>query len=224
MRKWYIYREWLRLHNGRPPFQRRGFFAKPAQILETGPQGLDQITTFHHDLSEYISTHTRDLVHFEHWDTKPPRFSKKPKEESLELEINEDVKSWYKHRFIMRHLFRALYIVIDDQSLSEAAGPDPRPPPEELEGYDLVYWRERNVEREMANCAVLLVKTGNEEHLSSPISFEHLCDAGLALNVNRDDYTGGPEDVETVVRVNLGVAVRFCMGTVAKREASFGGD
>ncbi|KAI3577564.1 hypothetical protein IWW34DRAFT_851917 [Fusarium oxysporum f. sp. albedinis] len=40
---WYIYREWLRLHDGRPPFQRNGLFAKPARIQKTGPRNLEEI-------------------------------------------------------------------------------------------------------------------------------------------------------------------------------------
>ncbi|KAJ0140668.1 Uncharacterized protein HZ326_16452 [Fusarium oxysporum f. sp. albedinis] len=209
----YIYREWLRLHGGRPSFQRGAFFAKPAQIHSTGPQGLDQITTFHHDLSNYITTRSQDLVHFEQWDYKPPRFSTKPKEESPELQNDSEVKSWRDHRFMVGYLFPALYMVFDDQCLPE---PSPHVSPEGLHGNDRIYYLEGVIEREMAKCTVLLVKTGDEAHLSAPVSFEPLFDAGLALNVNRDDCDDGYGDGETAVRVNLDVAVRFLWGLLQK--------
>ncbi|KAM5509934.1 hypothetical protein FOXYSP1_12900 [Fusarium oxysporum f. sp. phaseoli] len=216
----YIYREWLRLHGGRPSFQRGGFFAKPIQIHSTGPQGLDQITTFHHDLSNYITTRSQDLVHFKQWDYKPPRFSTKPKEESPELQNDSEVKSWQDHRFMVGHLFPALYMVSDDQCLPE---PSPHVNPEGLHGNDRIYYLEGVVEREMAKCTVLLVKTGDEAHLSAPVSFEPLFDAGLALNVNRDDCDDGYGDGETAVRVNLDVAVRFLWGLLQKERGKLRG-
>lgn len=63
---------------------------------------------------------------------------------------------------------------------------------------------------------MLLVKTGDEAHLHSPINFLPLFDAGLALNVNRVDYHGDVE--ETVVRVKLDVAVRFVWELLCKRR------
>ncbi|EWZ31633.1 hypothetical protein FOZG_14756 [Fusarium oxysporum Fo47] len=216
----YIYREWLRLHGGRPSFQRGAFFAKPAQIHSTGPQGLDQITTFHHDLSNYITTRSQDLVHFKQWDYKPPWFSTKPKEESPELQNDSEVKSWKDHRFMVGHLFPALYMVFDDQCLPE---PSPHVSPEGLHGNDRIYYLEGVIEREMAKCTVLLVKTGDEAHLSAPVSFEPLFDAGLALNVNRDDCDDGYGDGETAVRVNLDVAVRFLWGLLQKERGTLRG-
>ncbi|KAM0547787.1 hypothetical protein ACHAPJ_010248 [Fusarium lateritium] len=65
---------------------------------------------------------------------------------------------------------------------------------------------------------VLLVKSGDESQLSSPISFLPLFDAGLALDVNREDYKDGVEP--TVARVALDVAIRFIWELLMKEEAA----
>lgn len=95
------------------------------------------------------------------------------------------------------HLFPASYMVFDDQCLPE---PAPHVSPEGLHGNDRIYYLEGVIEREMAKCTILLVKTGDGAHLSAPVSFEPLFDAGLALNVNRDDCDDGYGDGETAVR------------------------
>ncbi|RKK84028.1 hypothetical protein BFJ69_g2330 [Fusarium oxysporum] len=95
--------------------------------------------------------------------------------------------------------------------------------PEGLHGNDRIYYLEGVIEREMAKCTVLLVKTGDEAHLSAPVSFEPLFDAGLALNVNRDDCDDGYGDGETAVRVNLDVAVRFLWGLLQKERGALRG-
>lgn len=50
----------------------------------------------------------------------------------------------------------------------------------------------------------MLVRTGDETSLSSPISFLPLYEAGLALDVDREGYSG-----DHVVRVKLAVAIQF---------------
>jgi hypothetical protein len=65
------------------------------------------------------------------------------------------------------------------------------------------------------------VKTGDDAHLSSPISFSPLFGAGLACDVNRDDYTGGPGDEETAVRVSFDVAVRFIWDLLQSEKEAF---
>ncbi|KAH7237742.1 uncharacterized protein BKA55DRAFT_578258 [Fusarium redolens] len=211
----YIYREWLRLHDGRPFFQRGGFFGKPAYLQETGPQGLEQLSAFHHDLSQNLSTHAEDLVEFKPW----RNFSSKyPGEEPPKDEVPGKIQSWREHGYAMCHLFRSLYLVVDKQSLPEITVQYHNP--RGLKGYDRIHDMERPVERELAQCTVLLVKTGDDAHLSSPISFHPLFEAGLASNVNRDDYSGGSGDEETVVRVNLNIAVRFIWDLLQKEKES----
>ncbi|KAG5744538.1 hypothetical protein H9Q72_013222 [Fusarium xylarioides] len=53
----------------------------------------------------------------------------------------------------------------------------------------------------------LLAKTGDDSHLSSQIGFLSVFDAGLALNVNREDYQD--EEEPKVVGVKIDDAIRF---------------
>ncbi|KAF5702767.1 hypothetical protein FMUND_13322 [Fusarium mundagurra] len=208
----YMFREWLRLHNGRPFFQRGGFLGKPLLLRENGPQNLEQISTFHGDLSEYVSTHVEHLVEFKRgrsWRSSYPG-EQPPKDESP-----GDIRSWREHGYHMSHLFRALYLVVDKQSMVEKAAPYYNR--KGLKNYDRVHDMERPVERQLAKCTILLVKTGDDAHMSSPVSFLPLFEAGLASNVNRDDYTGGPGDEETAVRVS-GRRGSLCLGCAAEGE------
>ncbi|KAF5549049.1 hypothetical protein FMEXI_4391 [Fusarium mexicanum] len=200
----YIFREWLRLHNGRPFFQRGGFLGKPLLLGKNGPQNLEELSIFHSDLSQFLSTHAEHLVEFTrgtNWCSSYPGIEP-PKDETP-----GDIRSWREHGYHMSHLFRALYLVVDKQSLPEITGICYQPPG--LEGYDRIHKLDQRVEKEVEQCTILLVNTGDDAHVSSPISFLPLFEAGLATNVDRDDYTSGPRDEETAVRVKLDVAVRF---------------
>ncbi|KAF5597626.1 uncharacterized protein FSUBG_8458 [Fusarium subglutinans] len=211
----YIFREWLRLHNGRPFFQRGGFFGKPLRLHENGPQSLQEISTFHSDLSHHVSTHVEHLVEFK--ESKGFK-SSYPGEPIPKDETPGDIRSWREHGYHMSHLFRALYLVVDKQSLPENTGISHELPG--LEGNDRIHKLDHLVEKEVERCTILLVKTGDDAHLSSPISFLPLFEGGLAMNVDRDDYTGGPEDEETAVRVKLDVAVRFIWDLLQREKES----
>ncbi|KAF5962293.1 hypothetical protein FBULB1_14327 [Fusarium bulbicola] len=212
----YIFREWIQLNDGRPFFHRNAFFGKPISLQAGGPQSLEKLSVFHGELSLHISTHAEDLVEFKQ--SKGFK-SSYPGEPMPKDETPGDVRSWREHGYIMRHLFRALYVVVDRQSLPQTTGSYYEPPG--LEGYDRIHKLEHRLEKKLKQCTVLLVKSGDDAHLSSPISFDPLFEAGLAMNVNRDDYSGGPKDEETVVRVNLGTAVRFIWGLLQKEKGSF---
>lgn len=198
----YIYREWLHLHDGRPPFQRDGFFAKAIQISKHGPQTLQQLSACHRRICQQLSDRLDDLVDFH------------PRASFLEPIPSKKIQSWRDNGYILRHLFRALYIVVDRRSLEESQEPDPI-----WQDHDnLTLYLEDIHNRDLARCTVLLVKTGDEAHLHSPISFLPLFDAGLALNVDRVDYHDNME--ETVVRVKLGVAMRFVWELLCKEEGA----
>lgn len=62
------------------------------------------------------------------------------------------------------------------------------------------------------------MRTGNDSHLSSPISFLPLFQSGLEFNVNRPDYQDEPEP--TVVRVKLETALQFIADLLKKEEAT----
>lgn len=211
----YVYRQWLRLHNGRPPFQRHSFFAKAVQIGDKGPQNLDELTAFHKDLCGVISDHLDDTVDFyPEFDQgmgmspvaeRPALFGPRP---------DQRVQSWRNHGYNICHIFRALYMVVDDQSLSEARGPARA----RREREDAARYLEEAHDHRLSQYTVLLVKTGDEAHLHSPISFLPLFEAGLALDVRRDDYYGASQD--RVVRVKLETAIRFVGELLRKEERS----
>ncbi|KAH6873449.1 hypothetical protein B0T10DRAFT_588840 [Thelonectria olida] len=213
----YFYREWLRLHNGRPPFQRHSFFAKPVCFGEKGPQSIQQIGVFHKALCDAISARLDDDVDFFPMRPQsptgttdaPPLFNPIP---------SRTIQSWRDHGFILKHIFRSLYIVIDDQT---SAGDQELPTYRARRPHDdLALYLEECCDWSLAQYTVLLVKTGDEAKLHSPISFLPLFEAGLALEVNRGDYTGAPE--EDVVRVKVDVAVRFIWDVLYKEQKALG--
>ncbi|EMR71404.1 hypothetical protein UCREL1_1549 [Eutypa lata UCREL1] len=57
--------------------------------------------------------------------------------------------------------------------------------------------------------------TGDEEHLSSPISFQSLYDSGKALPVNRPDYD---DDGISVVRVKIDTALEFLLDLIHRER------
>ncbi|EWG53225.1 hypothetical protein FVEG_17076 [Fusarium verticillioides 7600] len=119
----------------------------------------------------------------------------------------------------MSHLFRALYLVVDKQSLPDTIGPYYVPPG--LEGYGRIHKLNHLVEKQLKPCTILLVKRGDDAHLSSPISFLPLFEAGPASNLNRDDYISCSGDEETAVRVSFDVAVRFVWDLLQREKEAF---
>ncbi|KAF5709490.1 hypothetical protein FGLOB1_5890 [Fusarium globosum] len=103
----------------------------------------------------------------------------------------------------MRPLFRAIYMVMDDQSLT---GYTKTPHVSERENRDWMALRSQLRANQVSGHTVLLVMTGDDSHLSS-VSFLPLFDAGLALNANREDYQD--EEEPRVVRVKIDDAIRF---------------
>ncbi|KAF5634723.1 hypothetical protein F25303_8742 [Fusarium sp. NRRL 25303] len=61
----YLYRAWLHLYKGRPPFQRGGFFAKPLRLSKELTGSLNALSSFHRDLTDTLSVHLDDLAQFE---------------------------------------------------------------------------------------------------------------------------------------------------------------
>ncbi|KAJ3529754.1 hypothetical protein NM208_g4001 [Fusarium decemcellulare] len=207
----YIYREWLHLYNGRPPFQRGGFFAKATRFHDPESDGLDRLSAFHKDLSQMLSAHLDDYVDFYPYDMRsqtipPPHYQPIP---------DRAIQSFRNHGYLLRPLFRALYIFVDGQALAEFPGPMPA---QRGEAECHLAYRQRVHIQAMSRVSVLIVKTGDESHLSSPISLLPLFDAGLALNVNRPDYQDGIEP--TVARVKLDVAIRFVWELLMKEETA----
>lgn len=209
----YLYREWLQLHNGRPPFQRHSFFAKPAYFGENGPRSIEQISLFHKTLCTGISARLDDAVRFRFREAQPPA-GKADAPPMFNPTPSKKIRSWHDHGFVVKHIFRSLFIVIDDEELAVNRDLPARRAKRPHE--DAVWYLEESQDRRLSRYTALLVKTGDEASLHSPIDFQPLFEAGLALEVNRDDYTGAPE--EAVVRVKLDVAVRFIYDVLRKEQ------
>ncbi|KAI3391711.1 hypothetical protein diail_6873 [Diaporthe ilicicola] len=107
----------------------------------------------------------------------------------------KDPYSWVEHGAEMGVVYPSIIIVVDEEL--------PR-----WKGNSEADAREKMFE----HWSVLLVRTGNEEHLSEPIDFSGLGDAVLPLG--RDESL---QDNQKVVRVRLDTAVRFVM-SLERRE------
>ncbi|KAJ4007668.1 hypothetical protein NW752_010336 [Fusarium irregulare] len=192
----YLYRAWLQQHRGRPPFQRGGFLSKPMRFGGDGIQRLGDLSKYHAQLSAKLETELDTRLQFKmcpsipeevaHWRPLPS-----PK-----------IQTFRQHGYLMRPLFRALYMVLDNQTI-----PDVISRPVRRENEEYFAWRQRRLVDEISQYSVPLIRTGDEETLSSPISFSSLLDSGLALDVNRPDYQDGVEPM--AVRVRLNTAIQF---------------
>ncbi|KAJ4128923.1 hypothetical protein NW768_007447 [Fusarium equiseti] len=194
----YLYRAWLLLNNGRPPFQRGGFLAKPMLFGKNGIQELDALSEYHRKLSAKLSQAMDSSLRFD-----LRYFSSTDQVAHCRPLPSPEIKTFRQHGYLVRPLFRALYMVLDNQTVVS----DNISRPVERANEDYFDWRQRRWVHEISQYSVLLVKTGDEENLSSPISFLSLFDAGLAVNVNRADYQDGIEP--TAVRVRLDTAIQF---------------
>ncbi|KAF5681380.1 hypothetical protein FDENT_8151 [Fusarium denticulatum] len=191
----YLYRAWLQLHNGRPPFQRGGFFAKPLRISKKLNGSLDKLSSFHGDLTRTLSVHLDDLVHFEQG-RDHSTIAPQP--------VKSSIQSFKDQGYLMRPLFSAIYMIVDDQSLAGYTQTHHVPA---RENEDWMALRSQFRANQVSGHTVLLYRTGDDAHLSSPITFLPLFDAGLALNVNREDYQD--EEEPKVVRVKINDAILF---------------
>lgn len=197
----YLYRAWLQQHQGRPLFQRGGFIAKPMRF---GGNGIKHLSHYHGQLSAKLASELDTRLQFKmcpsipeevaHWRPLP----------------SSKIQTFRQHGYLMRPLFRALYMVVDNQTI-----PDVISRPVRRENEEYLAWRQRRSVHEMSQYSVLLVRTGDEEALSSPISLSSLLDSGLALDVNRPDYHDGVEPM--AVRVKLDTAIQF-IGDILERE------
>ncbi|CAJ0549868.1 Ff.00g064630.m01.CDS01 [Fusarium sp. VM40] len=114
--------------------------------------------------------------------------------------FSPEVQSFRDHGYMLRPLFRALFLVFDHLSLSET-------PDLCLQAGNYTQCIQQILSHEVSNYPVLLVKTGLKEDFSSSIKFLSLFNAGLAMNVDRQNYYKGLEP--SVVRVRLDTAIQF---------------
>lgn len=211
----YIFREWLRINGGRPPLQRHHYFAKNMWFdkkCRHRPQNIPEISSFHKSFCDGISESLDERVTICSA-YSGGRFTADP---------SSIAQSWREHGFALGHVFRSLFMVVDDQVLA-----DLKPPPhwaqlphrDSFYHRDSFHLRERILEWSASQYTVLLVKTGDDAHLSAPVSFQSLYDSVQALPVNRKDLTMDNRSIEDdVVRVRIGVAVQFVFDLLRREQ------
>ncbi|KAJ8130505.1 hypothetical protein O1611_g3126 [Lasiodiplodia mahajangana] len=122
----------------------------------------------------------------------------------------------------MAHLFRAIVIIVDNQVMENEEPEIYRPVlPPELHDSETLQYLEKGRTWTVSQYSVLLFRTGDDAHLSSPVSFQSIYDSGKALPVNRLDCDGNSGDDGTnVVRVKIDTAFEFILGLIrGEREA-----
>lgn len=209
----YIYRHWLRMYNDRPPFQNGHFLAKPISFVEgTYSNNTPRVTDlpfalrFHQSLCDSIAARENDIP-----------FGSEPR------------RSFKDSGYRLAHLFRSIFMVVDncednepperedmwkcrDYMIEPASGYETPPEPGRLTKSKRER-RRRYVDWHWSRSRVLLVRTGDESHLSESISFQPLFDEGLALPLMRNDVSP-----ENVVRVRLDTALEFVEGLIRREE------
>lgn len=108
---------------------------------------------------------------------------------------SRDPYTWVEHGCEMGPIYRSVIIIVDKQ-LALRRGED------EAEQHNILF----------KQCSVLLVRTGDEDHLIEPIDLSVLVNAGLTLPLGRSE--AALVDLgrrQQIVRVRLRTAVRFIM-------------
>ncbi|KAI1389938.1 uncharacterized protein F4822DRAFT_442992 [Hypoxylon trugodes] len=192
-------------------------FAKPIGLTGSEPRDIKGIREFHSSLCDVISIGLSQQML-----PKPGSPTYHPVQPCLQPGCPEQpqliIRRTYKEQGQeMAHLFRAIVIIVDNQvirykepeflALIRTTGCyETRLP-------DTQGRRDWNVSQD----AVLLFRTGDDAHLSSPISFQSLYDPGKALPVNRRNCD---DDGTNVVRVNIDIALEFILDLIVReREA-----
>ncbi|KAH6641014.1 hypothetical protein F5144DRAFT_609903 [Chaetomium tenue] len=129
------------------------------------------------------------------------------------------------HGFRLLPLFRAIFMVVDgpapdedeEHELWRLADYAIEPPPEwgRRDKWGRDPQDERDIDWYASRHRVLLVRTGDDSHLSAPVSFWPLFASHRALPLRREDCDGLGEDV---VRVRLDHALEFVEGLIRREE------
>lgn len=118
-----------------------------------------------------------------------------------------DPYTWVEYGCEMGPIFRSVIVILDKQPALQRGkdGADKR----------VILFEQ---------CSVLLVRTGDEDHLSAPVDLSTLTAAGLTLPLGRSEAApvdSGADSRQQVVRVRMRTAVRFIMDLERReRDAS----
>ncbi|KAI2469931.1 hypothetical protein F4781DRAFT_442209 [Annulohypoxylon bovei var. microspora] len=187
----YIYRAWHALHGGRPNLQRRHFFAKALRVpaSESAGWSVPGVVAAHRRLCDATAARLgSEVVRLRCEDAASGAFP-------------GTARTWCEHGLSLRHLFRAVVLVADEHVLP-------------VECPEVAAW----LERLMPECRVLMVRTGDDAHLSRPVSFERLVREGKTIPLGLEE--GRLAEELGVVRVKIGVAMRFLFDLQAEEEAA----
>lgn len=208
----YIYRMWHVLHGGRPNLQRRHFFAKALRLPESeaASWSVPGLVAAHRRLcdataarlgSEVVSSRHEDSASGGDLGGFPPPVAM--------------AQTWSEHGLSLGHLFRAVVLVADEHVLPVECPVQPVP---EIRGHNQAWKVAAWLERLMPECSVLMVRTGDDAHLSRPVSFEKLITEGKTIPLELEE--GKLAEEFGVVRVKIGVAMRFLFDLQVEEEAA----
>lgn len=203
----YVFRKWFHWHDGRPPFLSHQRLAKPIGVKGGKARDIQSIRKFHHSLCDAVTTGLSQLE-------LPVRL--RMPDYALVPSGPGNLRTYKDRGRAMAHLFRAIVVVVDDQ-VRQHTEPEIFWPvwPPELEERNALAYLEKERDFFGSQDSVLLVKTGDDAHLSSPISFQSLFDSGKAFPAQRPDC----DDID-VVRVRIDAALEFVLDLICReREA-----
>ncbi|KAI1754569.1 hypothetical protein F4782DRAFT_493008 [Xylaria castorea] len=212
----YIWRKWFHWHGGQPPFLGYQMFAKPIGLRGSKPRDIQNLREFHRSLCDAVSiglsqqelpkpspsTHRSSQMRSQPRNPKPPQLT--------------NVRTYKNRGREMAHLFRAIVIIVDNQVTQHKESEIWHPvlTPEEIQG-PLAYMEQRR-DWVVSQHSVLLFRTGDDTHLSSPISFQSLYDSGKALPVNRPDCDD--DDGINIIRVKIDTALEFVFDLIYRER------
>ncbi|KAK4207845.1 hypothetical protein QBC37DRAFT_379660 [Rhypophila decipiens] len=204
---------------------------------------LHEVLTFHKSLCNSVIAREDDVMAPEH----PPRITKRNTASDHDLKYysyyypgspdpivgfrpfldQRLALTWKQQGFHLGHLFRSLVMVADDRGSADSVGTKPwyhttycmKTPPGR---YKNLRSAEREVERgadhSVSSFQVLLIRTGDENHLSAPISFQPIFEAGKALPLERPDLSTSTLSTDDIVRVRLDDALEFISALIRREE------
>ncbi|KAI0385421.1 hypothetical protein F5Y04DRAFT_245803 [Hypomontagnella monticulosa] len=212
----YIYRLWHALHNGRPNLQRQHFFAKALRLPkdEAASWSVPGLVAAHRRLCDATVARLESEVMRLKRDylVGLPRYAGR----GAFPQPVETAQTWCEHGLSLHHLFRAVLLVADENVLPVVCPVQPVP---DFSGHNWHWKMNAWLERLMPECSVLMVRTGDDAHLSRPVSFERLIREGRSMPLDLEKDRRANEF--SVVRVKIGVAMCFLFDLQAEEEAAF---
>ncbi|KAK0637380.1 hypothetical protein B0T17DRAFT_613979 [Bombardia bombarda] len=226
----YIYRHWLWMHRTSlhckwPPFHRHHFMARATKFVDRriGPDcwnleqclvtDLPYVLAFHRSVCDSAAACEDDIKPQRQW-TRADKRNPDPKlrNPNFAPRLSQQPLSYRQHGFQLGHIFRSLFMVVDGcHSHTPKEDYRLKPAKPEFKNFEHDEWE---ADWRVSGFKVVLVRTGDDHHLSAPVSFQPLFDSGRTLPLERDDDCRG----ENAVRVRLDHALEFVEYLVRREE------